>query len=89
MSYFEGFTINARRSEFVFLEVDPFQVGDAVESFCWDAADVVACRSVSVSLQETWQAFCNSSVVLYVCLYFQFGDCVSWSCVLFICIIYS
>lgn len=45
MSYFEGFSINASRGEFVFLEVNPFQVGDAVEGFGWDATDVVACRS--------------------------------------------
>lgn len=45
MSYSEGFSINAGRGEFVFLQVDPFQVGDTIEGFCWDAADVVACRS--------------------------------------------
>lgn len=44
MSYFKGFSIDAGRGEFVFLQVDPFQVGDAIKGFSWDAADVVSCR---------------------------------------------
>lgn len=45
MSYFEGFSTDASRGEFVLLQVDPLQVGDAIKGFCWDAADGVACRS--------------------------------------------
>lgn len=45
MSYSKGFIIDGGRGEFVFLEVDPFQVGDAVKGSCWDAANVVSCRS--------------------------------------------
>lgn len=56
-SYFEGFSIDAGRSESVFLEVDPFQVGDTIEGFCRDAADVVACRSeVSAFSRSTLRA---------------------------------
>lgn len=48
MSYFEGFSVNASRGEFVFLQVDPFQVRNSIKGFCRDAADAVACRSEEV-----------------------------------------
>lgn len=44
-SYFEGFGINSSRGELVLLQVNPFQVGDAIEGFGWDTSDVVACGS--------------------------------------------
>lgn len=44
LSYFKGFSIDAGRGEFVFLQVDPFQVGNAIKGFSWDAADAVSCR---------------------------------------------
>lgn len=68
MSYSEGFSINAGRGEFVFLQVDPFQVGDTIEGFCWDAADVVACRSEEFQLVETEQENCRVVCNCSVCL---------------------
>ena len=43
LTHFEDFDTNASRGEFIFLQVDPLQVGDPVEGLGWDAADVVAC----------------------------------------------
>lgn len=50
MTYFEGFSVNASRSKFVFLQVDPLQVRNSIKGICWDAADAVACRSEQVQL---------------------------------------
>lgn len=77
MSYFEGFSIDVGGGQFVFLQVDPFQVGDAIEGLGWDAADVVTCGS-----EELQSDGCVGTVCVSVTVTLHLLSCI-------ICMIYS
>lgn len=72
-SYFKGFSVDALRGEFVLLQVDPFQVGDAIEGSRRDAADVIPCRSEKCQLPRGPSSFSVSAVFIL------FASCTSKS----------
>lgn len=79
MSHFEGFIVNAGRGQLVFLQVDPFQVGDAIEGFCWNAADVVALseKFQSINIERKKTGSLSVIAVFLACMCFPIGHCVS------------